>query len=113
MMQQDPAAFREMVEAGLRLLTNRTTHPEKTPVVPERVAQGFSPEKSLDQNLTKAYGEFEKAANADLEKSIGGAISHLMEEALPNLRLAGTGSREGTQVQRPFAIVSLWRCAMK
>src|SRR5579885_1415421 len=40
--------------------------------------------------VVSAYREFERAANAELERSVGGAISRAMEAALPNLRRVGS-----------------------
>ena len=40
----------------------------------------------VPQEVVRAYGEFERSANAELEKSVGGAIARAMEQALPNLR---------------------------
>jgi hypothetical protein len=121
---QDPAAFREMVEAGVRILgrapggqrsvasaegkglsQDATTLPGSLRSVAGAPENG-APEKaghsgrddSLGSNANgnmqhvQAYREFERATNAELEKSVGGAIGRAMEAALPNLRQAnGTG----------------------
>lgn len=47
-----------------------------------------------------AYAEFERAANADLEKSVGGAIDRALQQALPNLERAG----EHVSGQAPHAV---------
>ena len=39
-----------------------------------------------DDTLVGEYRTFEKAANAELERSVGSAIERTMEQALPNLR---------------------------
>jgi hypothetical protein len=39
---------------------------------------------ATNEAQVKAYGEFEKAANADLEKSVGGAIERALRQALPH-----------------------------
>ncbi len=39
-----------------------------------------------DDTLIGEYRTFEKAANAELERSVGSAIERTMEQALPNLR---------------------------
>lgn len=155
MMAQDPAAFREMVEAGLRLLGGqRVTSGQR----PEASGEGHGRENGVSRNgaevedannaslrmtgatnwagqskdrplhgetrgvqalrndgwgqaggpfgsaqgepvapeVVRAYGEFEKSANAELEKSVGGAIARAMEQALPNLRSMRAGAqREG------------------
>jgi hypothetical protein len=40
----------------------------------------------MPPELLRAYGDFERNANAELEKSVGSAIARAMEQALPNLR---------------------------
>ena len=110
---QDPGAFREMVEAGARLL-ERAGKGEKVTSGEWRVASENSSslrsesqtarpsgrDDSLGSNANgnvqhvQAYREFERATNAELEKSVGGAIGRAMEAALPNLRQAHAG-REG------------------
>jgi hypothetical protein len=112
LLQQDPAAFREMVETGMRLLGSSATLGQaqavrgaQSPNVREEGIAAAETQRSTEikdgglaqpsRELVLAYGEFEKAANADLEKSVGGAISRVMEEALPNLRLAAPTGREG------------------
>jgi hypothetical protein len=113
MLRENPAAFREMVFAGLRALdesgkqpgaavvgatlgspgANRGAasaggaSPAATPVSVV-VAQHAAP---LDSNgaaneaHVAAYASFEKAANEDLERSVGGAIERTLEQALPNV----------------------------
>ena len=119
---QNPVAFREMVEAGVRILGGATSgqrpvasereeinaetqrseekpapsKPEDAaPVVVGR-AEGKSaqPGMAVPQEVASRYREFERATNAELEKSVGGAIGRAMEAALPNLRQANAG-REG------------------
>jgi hypothetical protein len=102
MMAQDPAAFREMVEAGMRLLrpesaqapaqTGNHREPGMASVEDAREAQ---PGVAVPQEVVRAYGEFEKAANAELEGSVGGAIARAMESALPNLRLTRAPHNSG------------------
>jgi len=148
---QDPAAFREMVEAGNRILGIDVGRPNETgrasqaattlPVslhpgeahgtqnarsvvgAPNNGAQekaGHSgrddrqgreegarvtdngsavedgksaqPGMAVPQEVASRYREFERATNAELEKSVGGTIARAMEAALPNLRQVG---REG------------------
>jgi len=119
---QDPAAFREMVEAGVRILGSapggqrpltgereeiiretRRREEKPAPSKPEgaapgstngggpgSVAEGLTPEGvSYRDGVASRYREFERATNAELEKSVGGAIARAMEAALPNLRQIG------------------------
>jgi len=131
---QEPAAFREMVEAGARLL-ERAGKGEKVTSGEWRVAsensssldsglqrgqssprddkqghgqgarsstdsgsradgKGAQARVPVPQEVVSRYREFERATNAELEKSVGGAIGRAMEAALPNLRQAHAG-REG------------------
>ena len=111
LLREDPAAFREMVFAGLRALEASGN----TPVVPTlgspalsagagaiggasstpaasvqhgQAAQASQPAPSraeLEQHAhLAAYGAFEKAANADLEKSVGSAIERALHQVLPH-----------------------------
>ena len=132
---QDPAAFREMVEAGVRILgrvggrlgeegriaQDATSLPGSLHSVagaPNTGAQekvgpsgrddslGGAAKDSgrtdrevqagvpVPQEVVSRYREFEQSTNAELEKSVGGAIGRAMEAALPNLRQANAG-REG------------------
>src|SRR5208283_2278171 len=58
---------------------------------------------SVPAEVANHYVNFEKATNADLEKSVGGAIARAMEQALPNLKSldrAGRGAAsQGTPLQ--------------
>lgn len=49
----------------------------------------------VPQEVASRYREFERATNAELEKSVGGAIGRAMEAALPNLRRANVAGGEG------------------
>jgi len=130
MMQQDPAAFREMVEAGVRLLGTAggqlvdgvgegltpegvSYKPEGISGKPERIVgkgdgtshrdgHGASANAAVAPEVVSAYRVFEKAANAELEKSVGGAIARMMEQALPNLKMMGANGREGAQGSAPL-----------
>ncbi|HTA57463.1 MAG TPA: hypothetical protein VK805_04885 [Candidatus Baltobacteraceae bacterium] len=126
---QDPAAFREMVEAGARLLegagnnnrmtsgewraaseNSRSLHSESqtarlsgrddnagnrqggqnsadSAALAEN--KGAQPGMAVPQEVASRYREFERVTNAELEKSVGGAIGRAMEAALPNLRQVG------------------------
>jgi hypothetical protein len=111
---QDPAAFREMVEAGVRILgrvtggqrpvsagreeinAERQTREEKpAPSKPEGAAPSAQAGVPVPQEVASRYREFERATNAELEKSVGGTIARAMETALPNLRHANLAGREG------------------
>lgn len=132
LMEQDPAAFREMVGAGVRLLEARG---QSAPGSEQRQDAGSKP-ASLDpglqnartsarddnsraasdaagpakreegrasvQEVPPAYVSFEKATNADLEKSVGGAIARAMEQALPNLKSLGQAGRDAASQGTPL-----------
>lgn len=55
-------------------------------------ASGNTPEAHV-----AAYASFEKAANEDLERSVGAAIAHTIEQALPNLQGSNRGEKEGAR----------------
>jgi hypothetical protein len=141
MMQEDPAAFREMVFAGLRALeeagqgtSNKTLaqafRPEggssiETPAMadrkgltPERVSYGDRPtsptvgaprtaplsrNSSPSDDHVAAYAAFEKAANEDLERSVGASIERTLVQALPNLgrdaRASGIAAQQAAPLQ--------------
>jgi len=110
MMREDPAAFREMVFEGLRAL-EAAEQPGKARSVASAVGKtlglptaqnsaarpgGASPSTSAQANHAgqqngdsaqqaqlAAYAAFEKAANDDLERSVGSAIERTLEQALP------------------------------
>jgi hypothetical protein len=101
---QDPAAFREMVEAGVRILGRVPSgqRPQTAANVAGSAARadgnGTQPGMAVPQvpqEVASQYREFERATNAELEKSVGGAIGRAMEAALPNLRQANTTVGEG------------------
>lgn len=113
MMREDPAAFRQMVEAGLKLLgaeQARVPSEEKSlararedkfnssdAAASARERNSAPPAPGLPAEAARAYGEFEKAANLELDKSVGASIARVMEDALPNLRLTGASATEGAQ----------------
>ena len=93
MMAQDPAAFRQMVEAGLRLLGRVDTGQRSEATSdPQSAIRDHAETKStqagtpVPDEVLRAYGEFERSANAELENTVGSAITRAMEQALPNLR---------------------------
>lgn len=134
MLRENPAAFREMVFAGLRALEQANVAPAgPAPVAPPllavpalsqahagvpappvapplpalpNAATGAGAQQPLRQlgntsaseGHLAAYRAFEQAANADLEKSVGGAIDRALHQALPNLQSppgANVGARFG------------------
>jgi hypothetical protein len=120
MLREDPAAFREMVFAGLRALEGAQT-PSPAPTAgrdspsvgaalgsPANRGQastgGASPANTAAPDAQDAaqnaaqnahlaqYTAFEKSANEELEKSVGGAINRALQQALP--ASAGRDGRE-------------------
>jgi hypothetical protein len=113
MLREDPAAFREMVFEGLRTLekvgasgtanapssasvahNQRATENAAVAARPEQAASAVTPNTqassaNIHEAHLAAYASFEKAANEDLEKSVGGAIARTIEQALPNLGRTG------------------------
>ncbi|MGC0773355.1 MAG: hypothetical protein WB543_10500 [Candidatus Acidiferrum sp.] len=103
MMREDPAAFREMVFEGLRALdesgkpiSNRSVADAMRPraamtppgeASPASAAQASHRSQQRDDSAQRAqhaaYASFEKAANEDLERSVGNAIERTLEHALP------------------------------
>jgi len=78
MLQEDPAAFREMVFAGLRILESAASTP-----VGARHAVPASADATAQNPHLDAYATFEKSANDDLERSVGSSIQRSLEQALP------------------------------
>ncbi len=60
------------------------------------------------QSLASTYAAFEKAANEDLERSVGAAISRTIEQALPNLQRSGgetdAGARHGVPLRERLGL---------
>jgi hypothetical protein len=125
MFREDPAAFREMVFAGLRALeqagdthslrghagqqpgtpAEATASPLAAPAASGSVSSvGAQPaaagapagNTSTNEAQVAAYAAFEKAANEDLERSVGATIARTLEQALPAAQplLAVRGSAE-------------------
>jgi hypothetical protein len=102
----DPAAFREMVEQGQRILQSGVGRSGATDAgqshasvqTGTRGAQTMAAagHAALPQELVGQFRVFEREANAELERSVGGVIERAMEAALPNLRSArgGSGARD-------------------
>jgi hypothetical protein len=116
MMQQDPGAFREMVEAGLKLLngvgspgtasvsaSNDRSGPTALGQPQPPSHQATAAQSDPSPETLRAYTEFEKAANAELEQTVGASITRVLEDALPNLRLSGAvRGREGEPGAAPL-----------
>jgi hypothetical protein len=113
MLREDPTAFRQMVFAGLRALeesgkqpgaavvgatlgspgANRGAasaggaSPAATPVsvVAAQHAAPLDSDGAANEAHVAGYASFEKAANEDLERSVGGAIERTLEQALPSV----------------------------
>jgi len=125
MLREDPAAFREMVFAGVRALEGAGNQPGATsvgttlaspgnsgvgaagggaspaPVAPSVLgAQHAAPllsSPSTHEAHVAAYAAFEKAANDDLERSVGASIERTLAQALPNASRVSNGSNVGAQ----------------
>ena len=113
MLREDPAAFREMVFEGLRALQGASVAqpipavPAANSTVPPASAapstQEAQPGLPAPPQHLAAYTAFEKAANEELERSVGGAIDRALHQALPNLgsgeESANTGARHAAPLQ--------------
>jgi hypothetical protein len=118
MLHEDPVAFREMVFAGLRALEDVGNQPGAAAaeaIIASRgnngaAAGGASPAPTAttangtpDSRTTEhdarlaAYASFEKAANEDLERSVGASIDRTLAQALPNASRVANDSGVGAQ----------------
>ena len=115
MMREDPAAFREMVFEGLRALeaaqqpgNGRSVASAVGPTLESPTAHGNAAQPaaqanhggppngdSAQQAQLAAYAAFEKAANEDLERSVGSAIERTLEQVLPAARGADGAALKG------------------
>jgi hypothetical protein len=133
MLREDPAAFREMVFAGLRALEDSgtqtgssvgsrfsaTSPTESTATqITSNATQNQGGLKSAPTNASAqtqtatratehdarlaAYASFEKAANEDLERSVGSAIERTLAQALPNASRVSNASGVGAQHAAPL-----------
>jgi hypothetical protein len=111
MLREDPAAFGEMVFAGLRALEeagkqgNREGNAASSQTM--QAAQGESSASNRearnpspgshtpDSEQLAAYASFERAANQELEQSVGGAIERTLDQALPNANRADSVAMKG------------------
>jgi len=122
MLREDPAAFREMVYEGLRVLEaaqgsgsrsiadafGRTSPTQSiaaqatiSPAAQLARATQTGPPAMPPEHLA-AYSAFEKTANAELEKSVGGAIDRALHQALPNIDAADRSSSVVAQHAAPL-----------
>jgi len=132
MLRDDPAAFREMVEAGVRALQEVTQAQSRagksvaSAVSDARndistgsagaslvVAQHAAPLAGNQPNAATsgaahneaqvaAYAAFERAANEDLERSVGSAIERTLRQALPANDRSYTPGQAGAQRAAPL-----------
>jgi hypothetical protein len=119
MLREDPAAFREMVAAGVQALqeaergssgaANQTTLPRLAQVFATSRstvgAQHAAPQPgntSADNENVAAYAAFERAANEDLERSVGAAIARTLAQALPSFEQHNTPGQAGVQHAAPL-----------
>jgi hypothetical protein len=130
MLREDPAAFREMVFAGLRTLeetgkSNLTlsltggvagnsarsvgaglvyaeprTAPSADARATDRMGGASLPRQAslaptIDPGVAAHYAAFERAANEDLERSVGGSIDRTLDHALPHGNRAENAAMRG------------------
>src|SRR6266851_2840817 len=114
MLHEDPAAFREMVFAGLRALEESGTQTESnvgsrfSATSANREIGAAQTQVQTETRATEhnahfaAYASFEKAANEELERSVGGAIERTLAKALPNATRMTETSGVGPQHAAPL-----------
>ncbi len=104
MLREDPAAFREMVFEGLRALEKANVAPRfigasstagaqpeqkdaGSAIGPGHVPPGATPtpeaQRARSEEWVARYASFEKAANEELERSVGAVIERTLAQALP------------------------------
>ncbi len=120
MLREDPAAFREMVFAGLRALEqsgvqmgndagarfsvassaieNSTAQTQgglkSAPTIAPAHSQ-IEPQAAEHDARLAAYAAFEKAANEELERGVGATIDRALSQALPGRDHADSGALRG------------------
>ena len=137
MLREDPVAFREMIEAGTRILQEAGTQnyaPKSvaSAVSEPRASRHDAGESSLvaaqhsappqgnaapaatpasqalhgspvtSHESLSAYAAFERAANEDLERSVGTAIERTLMQALPSFEQHNTPGQAGVQRAAPL-----------
>ena len=113
MLREDPAAFREMVFAGLHALetaaqqgsnadvvappfraaSSAAAAPQSQPSSTQPALRSQESQKSNDVQGERvaAYAAFERATNTELERGVGGAIDRSLQAALPNAARSENG----------------------
>ena len=131
MLREDPTAFREMVEAGIRVLQEAAgPQSRRTKSLASVVSDGSGKASAIgndaslvvaqhavplqrnqaaaatastrDDAHVAAYAAFERAANEDLERSVGGAIERTLAQALPAGERRYTSGQAGAQPAAPL-----------
>jgi hypothetical protein len=142
MLREDPAAFREMVEAGIKVLqeTGGQSEPQRSiasaisdrpgndrtsgngPIASNHAPFGNDASSVVSQHAVSlqgnrpdattsgtqadaqvaAYAAFERAANDDLERSVGGAIGRALAQALPAGERNYSSGQAGSQGATPL-----------
>ncbi|HEY2460429.1 MAG TPA: hypothetical protein VGI16_06465 [Candidatus Acidoferrum sp.] len=131
MLREDPVAFREMVFAGLRALdeagksgglrqnaAGESSASQNSPANSvaaahrddrvEAATSADSAAKTAGKNAgaenanLREYAAFEKSANEELERSVGGAIERTLEQALPATARGGT--QQGSALQQKLGV---------
>ena len=120
MLREDPAAFREMVEAGIKVLQEAAglqgnaarslasavsdarndagaANSSATAVGAQHVAPQLA-NPSANEAHVAAYAAFERAANEDLERSVGGTIERTLAQALPGFEQHNAQGQAGAQL---------------
>ncbi|MBZ5540703.1 MAG: hypothetical protein LAN61_09315 [Acidobacteriia bacterium] len=122
LLREDPAAFREMVAAGVRILQKATpTGPGQAPAQShgeKREDAGLAARPGLEagrnsksemrnspaadrssQDGVARYAAFERAANEELNREVGGEIARTIARALPYAETGGDAGRPGEAVR--------------
>ncbi len=104
MLREDPTAFREMVEAGIRVLQEAAgPQSRRTKSLASVVSDGSGKASAIGNDAhVAAYAAFERAANEDLERSVGGAIERTLAQALPAGERRYTSGQAGAQPAAPL-----------
>jgi hypothetical protein len=110
LLREDPAAFREMVAAGVRILQKATEaqrHGEKREDAGLSTRPGQVPQRDTANRTPAAaaigrteegvarYAAFERAANEELNREVGGEIARTIERALPYAETSKDAGRPG------------------